>query len=283
MNTTELIIHVGYPKTGSSTLQFGLFKNLDEINHLRLKTWRQETADEPLEDRLSSLLFLNRPISSKYKDLEAGKLNIISDESLTAPLRLRRNNFGDDIVNPMNFPALLKAEFEKDIEQGLKVKILVVIRNQIDLLYSQYVEEYKLVLYKSIDILHDSEGKIDLHGMDIYDYSAYLESLKKSFGKDNIIICLFEDLKHDPDTFIKNISSVVSYDPGYVAEVFSKTHINKKEKSPKGYITEVSEIQVDYFSDDKKAQIKSRFAESNTKLMNDWGISQEKLYKYGYI
>ena len=283
MKKTKLVIHVGYPKTGSTTLQYGLFKYLHNIDHLKLKTWRQNIPDEPLMDRLSSLLFLKNPISDKYKKLVYGRLNIISDESLTAPVRLRRINFGDDIEDPINFPAALKEEFADEIAHGLDVKILVVLRNQADLLYSQYVEEYKLVLYKSMDLLHNTEGELDLTGMGIYDYANYLESLRRSFGKENIVVCLFEDWKHDPDTFFSQISSVISFDPHQVADILTRIHENKKDKNTKGYLTEVSNIQVEYFSSEKKSLIMSRFAESNALLESEWGISGEKLNAYGYV
>jgi len=283
MNKTKLVIHVGYPKTGSTTLQYGLFKYLHNLGHLQLKTWRQDIPDEPLMDRLSSLLFLRNPISDKYKKLIYGRLNIISDESLTAPVRLRRINFGDDIEDTINFPAVLKAEFADEIAQGLDVKILVVLRNQADLLYSQYVEEYKLVLYKSIDLLHNSEGELDLTGMDIYDYANYLEALRRSFGQENIVVCLYEDWKRDPYTFFNQISSVISYDPHHVADILTRNHKNKKTKNKRGYLTEVSNVQIEYFSAEKKSLIMNRFAESNALLESEWNISREKLTAYGYV
>jgi len=283
MNKTRLVIHVGYPKTGSSTLQFGLFKHLHDINHLQLKTWRQDTPDEPLSDRLSSLLFQKKKISEKYKELEYGKLNIISDESLTAPLRLRRINFGDNIEDPINFPATLSNEYSDEIAQGLDIKILVVLRNQVDLLYSQYVEEYNLVLYKSIDLLHNSDGEIDLTGMGIYDYANYLGSLRRTFGKENIVVCLFEDWKHDPEKFFSQISSVISFESHEVANILSKTHENKKDRNEKGYITKGSSVQVEYFSTEKKSLITSRFKGSNAMLESEWNISFEKLNAYGYV
>jgi len=33
----KLVIHVGYPKTGSTTLQYGLFKYLHDVGQIHLK------------------------------------------------------------------------------------------------------------------------------------------------------------------------------------------------------------------------------------------------------
>ena len=279
----KLVIHVGYPKTGSTTLQYGLFKYLHDVGQIHLKMWRQNISDEPLTDRLSSLLFQKNPISDKYKQLRQDKLNFISDESLTAPIRLRQNDFGDEIENPNKFPSILKTTFTTEFGYDLDIKILVVLRNQAELLYSQYVEEYKLILYKSIDLLHNKRGELDLTGMDIYDYSTYLETLQKSFGKENIVVCLFEDWKHDPSTFFTQISSIVSVDINHVADILTRTHKNKKIKTSAGYVTEVSNIQVDYFSDEMKSLIMDRFKKSNGVLASNWNISKEKLNSYGYI
>ena len=60
----------------------------------------------------------------------------------------------------------------------------MVIRNQAELIYSQYVEEYKLKLNKSVDIIYNKDGDIDLSGMEIYDYSIYLNELEKLLGKE---------------------------------------------------------------------------------------------------
>jgi hypothetical protein len=283
MNNTRLIIHVGYPKTGSSTLQFGLLKHLDEIGHLKLNTWRLNNPKESLDRRLSSMLFKGETISKKYKNLVLDQVNVISDESLTAPMRLRRINYGENIKDPLSFPDTIKAQFKREIMKGLNVKILVVLRNQADLLFSQYVEEYKLVLNKSIDIIHDKYGEIDLNGMEIYDYSRYLEVLNKTFGRDKIEVLLYEDLKYDKNYFFKKISKLLSIDINIVSDIFSRYHVNKKNKNDKGYLTEVSKIQVDYFSSQKKIEIMERYYKSNSLLMDDWNLSREKLSDYKYL
>ena len=283
INKKTLLIHVGYPKTASSSLQFGLFKFLDDLGHLKLKTWRQKDTREHLDKRLSSLLFNKKKINQNYKILNPTKLNVISDESLTAPLRLRKVNYGPDIIDPLFFPELIKKEFKNHLEEGFKIKILVVLRNQFDLLYSQYVEEYKLVLNKKSNLLFDKNHKVDLKDLEIYDYALYLDKLEESFGRENITIAFFEDLKNDLKNFSYQIATLLNYDEKEVAEILLKYHINKKNKNNKGYITEVSKIQIDYFSEKTKNDIMKQFYISNKRLHRGWCLSLKKLKDYGYI
>ena len=88
----EILIHMGLPKTGSSTLQFAIWKSLESQGILHLNTWRKTDPTESLDKRPSSRLFNREPISSEYLQFHQSKLNILSDESFTAPFRLRKNN-----------------------------------------------------------------------------------------------------------------------------------------------------------------------------------------------
>ena len=91
----KILLHLGFPKTMSSSLQFGLFKSLEKKGLVNLRTWRKDDPNEGLDVRPSSRLFNYQKIPKKYLDFEEGTLNILSDESFTAPLKLRRNNYGN--------------------------------------------------------------------------------------------------------------------------------------------------------------------------------------------
>ena len=141
----------------------------------------------------------------------------------------------------------------------------MVLRNQADLLYSQYVEEYH-----SFDLLHDSKGKLDVIGLGVYHYPEYLVHLRRSF--ENITICLFEDMKHKPDLFWGQISALLG-------KKVTPKHENQKRKSPEGYYTKQG-VLVPYFPEAKKAEIMSWY---NNERLVEWGISRERLVEYGYL
>ena len=83
--------------------------------------------------------------------------------------------------------------------------------------------------------------------------------------------------------FSYQIATLLNYDEKEVAEILLKYHINKKNKNNKGYITEVSKIQIDYFSEKTKNDIMKQFYISNKRLHRGWGLSLKKLKDYGYI
>ena len=149
----EILIHFGFPKTGSSTLQFGLLEPMNKLNLLNLKTWRMSDPNEHLDRRPSSTLFNGLPILDDFLEYSVDKINVLSDESFTAPTRLRRQNYGSSIEDPLTFPEKIKSQIEEKYGATLTFVPFIVIRNHADLLYSQYVEEFNLKKFKGVDLL----------------------------------------------------------------------------------------------------------------------------------
>ena len=71
----KILLHFGFPKTMSSSLQFGLFKPLHDRNMVNLKTWRQDDCNEHMDLRPSSRLFNNQEILNPYVDFKDNILN----------------------------------------------------------------------------------------------------------------------------------------------------------------------------------------------------------------
>jgi len=191
----EIIIHLGYPKTASSSLQENLFYELEKKGKIKYFAYRKKKKDEKLTLRPSSRLFLNKNILNRYMSFSRKKINILSDESFTVPLKIRNNNFGENIKNPIQFPKILKRQIKKKFKKDkINIKAFVVLRNQADLIFSLYVEEYNLKEYKNIDILFEN-NTLNLEGYEILNYYKYYKVLSKTFGKKNIKFLFFEDLK----------------------------------------------------------------------------------------
>ena len=243
----KIVIHPGFPKTGSSSLQFGPFQELEKLGSLNLKTWRKNSNTEPLADRPSSRLFNSEKILDSYLDFVETKLNVLSDESLTAPTRLRKLNFGSDIVSPFKFPYLLREQiFNKYNTTSIEISVIVVLRRQASLITSQYVEEYNWKRYKNIDLIFDNRGFVDIDGYDIYNYSKYLEILISVFGSKNCFFLLYEEFLQNPTSFCSKLDNIFNAERGFFRKSLAINHKNKKNKSKYGTFSKDGSFFVPY-------------------------------------
>lgn len=278
----KVLIHLGFPKTGSSTLQFGLLKPLHDLGKLNLSTWRLNDSNECHDRRPSSCLFRRKVILDEYISFDEDKLNIISDESFTAPIRLRVNNYGDNIVNPIEFPELIKSQIQNKYGHDVEFEVLLTIRNQASQIFSQYVEEYNLKKYKNVDLIFDSDGNIDVSGFEIYKYNDYLIELERVFGKNNIHLTLFEEWKSNFNSFCEKLSAALNIDKEHIKNALQSNHVNGKEKNNDGYYTKDGSCFIRKLSHEQNNIIRNFFREDNLKLQERLK-GQYDLYEWGYL
>jgi hypothetical protein len=279
----KVILHLGFPKTGSSSLQFGPFLDLEKSNHLNLNTWRKFNNDEPLENRPSSRLFQGLSILEDHISFTKDKLNVLSDESFTAPTRLRKLNFGKNIPSPFEFPkkihsAIMSAYKKEDID----FQVLVVIREQSKLITSQYVEEYNWKRFKNIDLLFDTNGMVDLTGYEIYKFSEYLNLLTSLFGFKNCNFLMFEEFINSKNDFCSKLDKIFKVKKeGFFYDSLTKHHVNKKNKNQFGTFTKDGKYFVPKLRSEVLSKIKDYYIEDNKKLMKFF--SKDTLLKYNYL
>ena len=288
MAKTKIMIHFGFPKTGSSSLQFGFFLPLHNDGVVNLKTWRMYSETEHLEQRPSSRLFNRQDVLKTYFDFQKSKLNILSDESLTAPIRLRENNF-ENIENPMKFPELLKESIHRRFGDNVEIIPLIFIRKQSTLIYSQYVEEYNLKKYKGVDIVFDKSRAVDLRGYEIYKFADYIQELERVFGEGSVNVFMFEKWKRCYDDFLAfftthaNLSK--SQHPNlnkpYLESLLKKANFNAKKKNENGYYTKDGHDFIPLFSEEITENIMGHFYKNNKKLSSFLPLSD--LVDFGYI
>lgn len=278
----QILLHLGYPKTASSSLQGGLFRALHESGHLNLITWRMHDAAEPFDRRPSSRLFLGLPMLDETLTFVPGVLNVLSDESFTAPLRLRRNNFGDGIKSPENFPSYIRAQIIEKYGSDVDIRCLLVLRNHADLIYSQYVEEYNLKKYRGVDLLFDSDGVIDLEGYEIYQFARYLGLLTDTFGEGSVTLMFFEELTASAKIFSRRLADVLSQPSAKVQALLESVNRNSKEKNRIGYMTSDGQRTIPFLDSLQKSTI-TRFFEDDTLRLGQLVSGGVDLKKWGYL
>jgi hypothetical protein len=280
MKNLDIMIHFGFPKTASSSLQYGLFLPLHKKNKVNLKTWRMTDTQEHLDIRPSSRLFNHNKITDSYLDFNNQVLNILSDESFTAPTRLRINNYGSEIENPINFPEKIKSQIDKIYGQNINYFPVIFIRNQADLIYSQYVEEYNLKKYKNVDMAFDKNQNIDLNGYEIYKFHNYIVKLEEVFGKGRVKVFLFEKWKDNYDEFENYFLTLVPNLDVDIPSLLTSSEFNSKKKTDNGYFIKDGKTLVPFFSDSQNTEIMNFFYEENLKLSEYFPESELKKYRY---
>ena len=115
------------------------------------------------------------------------------------------------------------------------------------------------------------EGKIDLHGYEIYKYSVYLKTLISTFGSERVNVLPFEYIKSDYSKYCLCLADVFELKSSLVEKTLKVNHINRKVKSSKGYYTKDGEKLIPFFSIGQKKVINDYFREDNKQLQNMMG------------
>ncbi|TGD71886.1 hypothetical protein E4634_17400 [Mangrovimicrobium sediminis] len=203
------LIHIGYSKCASTSLQRGFFKACNDLSYLGVQ---MDFADggEDAHRAVYSIASLGiceyeqrkDEIRSSIQDFLEGKDSVvISNEVLSSGSHtpFQRQGWCDTVT----VAERLKAIFPN-------AKILIIIRNQLDILPSIYAEISKPSTvsvrwndYISTAIGADIQGRGSLlHRLNYFNtYSVYADM----FGHNNVKVAMVEDLTRDPETFLRDI------------------------------------------------------------------------------
>jgi len=232
----KLIIHIGLPKTATTSFQINVLWNLHirkNLNFLgRYKTKNDKDYFNPFEKVFFSLHKSNCLDNNQIKEyidkiIQPQKINIISEESLI----LTHHRKHDLVLK--NLSILFKK---------YNPIILITLRNPIELLYSLYVELYPVYFYLNPDedslekyvkniLQSPNDPKFDIHF-----YGRLLEKISNNFK--NIRILLYEDIKYDPETYFGTLGELLDEDPLFLKNFFLKKKLNVKKEGKKGKISE---------------------------------------------
>ena len=188
MSINNPIIHIGFPRTGTSWLQTNFFPFVKNCTYIPRKII-QEKLIHP-----SSLSF-NADILRELK--KNSKRVIISEEMITG--RVRAGN-----VNHLFFKEYigrLKRAFPN-------AHYILVIRNQltaIQSMYNLYIEKggtYKLKRFLSEEFRLQ---QLQLFAKEYYNYENTLNYLSESINVNNFSVFLYEDLTFDQKGFVSKL------------------------------------------------------------------------------
>lgn len=194
MSDYQIFFHVGYPKAASSSLQLNLFPYHDEINNLSAQSELFQ-GKSPLNSFYYNLKHLKPTLYEQidhssifynyiFPNLEQKRINVFSEEGIIT-------------------------DFSKTVDQELRAnrvkyyfpnaKIIIIIRQQAEFLRSFYDwGNPDKTIDKWLDKLFNQENNRLLSSLNFYKAMSLYYNL---FGKDNVKVLLFEELKFNPDSF----------------------------------------------------------------------------------
>jgi hypothetical protein len=238
----KIFIHIGCAKAASTTLQKHLFDKHSEINNLGSyptgnlgkdsnnvnydcaylkdenirKFYSNLVALDGIEYRSCGNLKLYQTLIKPY--LETDRINLFSTERFTSIL------FSHDDLK-------IKADRLKEIFPN--AKIILIIRNQFNMIISQYRDHpfdprcvrigKPLSIDKWIKVaLEDRQTKY----FSCLNYYEIINLYSELFGRDNIGVFLFEELVNNPNQFANRISNFMEIDPEQSQIILNNKHEN---------------------------------------------------------
>ncbi len=177
----KILLHIGYPKAGSSFLGNWFHKHPDII-----------FQDFSIGGFYNTQQLMDASVSQKdYSD----KIFVIRDTKFTTPHSEEYKKFNNIETIQQRIALTLYSLFPN-------AKVLIITRgfeSAIKANYSQYVKEGGIIKFSELIQKHKNSRWLP------FNYSFIIESYKNLFGKDNVLVLPFELLKTNQDTFLYKI------------------------------------------------------------------------------
>ncbi len=197
----NLFIHIGYPKSLSTTLQRGFFSKHREINYLGIGQKDDNLAyfNKNIEISHENLIkYATFDVFKKYKvkispsllDQNTHKCNVISDEHLSFKFDISQND------------TIVKWNRLSDIYKHFNIKIIIIKRELYSFICSLFKELVRMGYNKSFNefIIWTWNFK-DRNFLSDLNYIERKNQLYSIFGKENIFIYSFEEIVKDVNNF----------------------------------------------------------------------------------
>lgn len=195
----NLLIHIGYHKTGSTLLQEKVF-NRPEFGFI--SPW---TRPKSYEQIILANPFTYDPVSVR----EIFQKDLMKTKSKNLIPVLSEERFSGNIVPKAVFNNYYMAERLYSVFPD--AKILIVIRNQLDMILSIYKHRLRSNLTVDIDLFLEqvplNTTFEPIFHLDYLQYHLLISHYQNLFGKDNVLCLPYEMLVQDGIIFCNQISS----------------------------------------------------------------------------
>jgi len=236
------VIHIGLAKAASSLLQKHLFYKHNEIRNLAIYPEGNLGSGESIKE--PDCIYLRDPDLKKFYDRLCMTYSINYNEEKEIELYhslIKRYNdnkpiiFSNERITSVFYAypdIIIKANRLKNIFG--EAKIILILRRQIDIIISQYRDHpfdprnfsigKPVNINQFVTILNESNDLIYLESLK---YSKIIDHYSKLFGKENVGVFLFENLKKNPKEFISNIATFIGISQSTAINTMPKSKENR--------------------------------------------------------
>lgn len=210
----KIILHIGYPKTATTTLQKNIFPKIRNLDYVEGALYPSGNIEKGCLQGKEKVLLSNERVLG-LKDKYEGK-----GKSL-------KNNFA---------------------EENVRVVVLLTIRSQIDMIKSIFTFYYGLFEqegYSNINKMVLGEigenGKMGIGGW--LNYENVIRQFEDVFGKKNIHVLKYEDFSNEREDFYEGLSRVTGESCEYIEAISGEmTSYNVQPKKDKKRYMKPSKI-----------------------------------------
>lgn len=218
-------MHVGFPKTGTTTLQRYLFSRLQGIEY-----WGKEVESTQF-DALNDFIFEN--------DEGVLNTNLLSQEKDTLLIS------NEDYTHPKVATSLFSVATDLG-KLYPDAKIIIVIRNQLDFVKSWFNAGFEHSSVSFSEFIANFSDSI-LYKSGALNYDEIVYKYQEVFGVQSVKVIPFELLKFDPNVFYAEISETIGLDKDEVLSLVSGKHTNHPKSTLYLFVKKIYESSLGRF------------------------------------
>lgn len=283
---TPFFLHVGLPKTASTTLQtvFCQHSDIAYLGKHSSKSSKLKELDLQLEREIKRLAFRS------YKDWLSGR-SLINFERIEKRLNafellnddkeVLLGSWETQILKP---PGYFRWTLRNLLNLRKDLQVLITLRNPVDWLQSLYLQALKPGIRKSrkygyspywigspafisFDYWHSTRERIWGAPIPSWVYTN-LSNLIKTVGREKVHVFFFEQFRNEPDKFYAELSKLLRIDQAELSLLASATHRNPTTNQSQIMLLQDTQQQLDKtlksrarmgLSKSQMKQLKSKF------------------------
>jgi len=240
----KICFHIGFPKTGSTSLQESIYSHLNELDFLNYLGKNVGTANsiDSFERSIRELWLNSKPFPISKDNLSEVNLNLFSDEEILSPPSYLKHKYGEK-SDSSKAAERLKEFCDSNNVQG---KIIIVLRKQESLIYSWYAQYYRYFQNSTAEntinkhVFHQ-DGTIK-DWLKYYKFDEVVMNYIRLFGSENCKVLLFESFVNEKENFYSELFDFLGISIEDINSIVTKTdHLNKKNKNKSNYQVEIRE------------------------------------------